>query len=115
MIFLVSYILLVKSMKWLISLSLGGDSERTSQLLARDLPYLPWATDYLWILLSAGLTVLVQSSSIVTSALVPLVSSKVLTLEVRSVKFFKNIFKLFAREPTPSPWEQTSGPLQPLS
>ena len=37
-IFLVSYILLVKSMKWLISLSLGGDSERTSQLLARDLP-----------------------------------------------------------------------------
>ena len=81
-IFLVSYILLVKSMKWLISLSLGGDSERTSQLLARDLPYLPWATDYLWILLSAGLTVLVQSSSIVTSALVPLVSSDLITLEV---------------------------------
>ena len=90
-IFLVSYILLVKSMKWLISLSLGGDTERdrdrTKQLLSRDLPYIPWATDYLWILLSSGLTVLVQSSSIVTSALVPLVSSEVISLEVRIVLF----------------------------
>lgn len=119
MIFLVSYILLVKSMKWLISLSLGGDSERTSQLLARDLPYLPWATDYLWILLSAGLTVLVQSSSIVTSALVPLVSSKLVTLEVRAVES-NNInpsqsFLNVTREPTPSLWEQISALLPPPS
>ena len=90
-IFLVSYILLTKSMKWLISFSLGGDTERdrdrTKHLLSRDLPYIPWATDYLWILLSSGLTVLVQSSSVVTSALVPLVSSEVISLEVRIVVF----------------------------
>ena len=89
LIFLVSYILLVKFMKCLISFSLAGDGDRdrdrTSHLLSRDLPYIPWATDYLWILLSSGFTVLVQSSSIVTSALVPLVSSELITLEVRIV------------------------------
>ena len=95
-IFMVSYILLVKSMKCLISFSLDGDGDRdrdrTSQLLSRDLPYIPWATDYLWILLSSGLTVLVQSSSIITSALVPLVSSELITLEVRicSAKYAYN-------------------------
>ena len=78
-IFLVSYFLLVRSMKSLISLSLDG--ERTSEILSRDLPFLPWATDYLWIILGAGITVLVQSSSVITSGLVPLVSSKVITLE----------------------------------
>ena len=78
-IFMVSYFLLVRSMKSLLSLSLDGD--RTWELLSRDLPYLPWATEYLWIILGAGMTVLVQSSSIMTSALVPLVSSRVLTLE----------------------------------
>ena len=46
-IFLVSYFLLVRSMKSLISLSLDG--ERTSEILSRDLPFLPWATDYLWL------------------------------------------------------------------
>ena len=75
-IFLVSYFLLVRSMKSLISLSLDG--ERTSEILSRDLPFLPWATDYLWIILGAGITVLVQSSSVITSGLVPLVSSKVI-------------------------------------
>ena len=57
------------------------------KVLSGDLPYIPWATDYLWILLSSCLTVLVQSSSIVTSALVPLVSSEVISLEVRIVLF----------------------------
>ena len=66
-------------MKSLLSLSLDG--ERTSEILSRDLPFLPWATDYLWILIGAGITVLVQSSSVITSGLVPLVSSKVITLE----------------------------------
>ena len=78
-IFMVTYFLLVRSMKSLVSLSLDGD--RTSELLSRDLPYVPWCTEYLWIIIGAGITVLVQSSSIMTSALVPLVSSKVLTLE----------------------------------
>ena len=85
-IFLLSYILLVKSMKKLIDFSMGSDRDRTSKVLSGDLPYIPWATDYLWILLSSGITVLVQSSSIVTSALVPLVSSKLVTLEVRAVE-----------------------------
>ena len=79
-------------MKKLIDFSMGSDRDRTSKVLSGDLPYIPWATDYLWILLSSGITVLVQSSSIVTSALVPLVSSDLITLEVFGV-FHQNMLK----------------------
>ena len=75
--FLLSFLLLSKLIKVLLSSSL---QERHSSWLSSDLPRLPWLTPYMWLLAGVGATVLVQSSTIVTSALVPLVSSKIITL-----------------------------------
>ena len=75
--FLLSFLLLSKLIKILLSSSL---QERHRSWLSSDLPRLPWLTPYMWLLAGVGATVLVQSSTIITSALVPLVSSKIITL-----------------------------------
>ena len=49
-------------------------------IMSRDLPYVPQLTEYLWLLVGVGVTVFIQSSSIITSALIPLVSTKIITL-----------------------------------
>jgi sodium-dependent phosphate cotransporter len=54
-----------------------------SEQVNRDLPspYLAWLTPYLAILVGAGLTVLVQSSSVFTSTLTPLAGAGLVSLE----------------------------------
>ena len=46
-----------------------------------DLPHVPWLTGYLAILVGAGMTFLLQSSSIFTSSLTPLVGLGVISVE----------------------------------
>ena len=76
-IFLISFLLISKLTKVLLSSSV---EQRHITLLSSDLPILPWLTPYVWLLAGVLATVFVQSSTIVTSALVPLVSSKIITL-----------------------------------
>ena len=76
-IFLISFLLISKLTKVLLSSSV---QERHITLLASDLPALPWLTPYVWLLAGVAATVIVQSSTIITSALVPLVSSGIITL-----------------------------------
>ena len=76
--FIASYIFLVRTMKSILSIPLAGVS---INFLSKDLPFVPWLTGYIFILIGAMITVLIQSSSILTSALVPLVSNKIITLE----------------------------------
>ena len=45
------------------------------------IPYLGWLTGYLVMLVGAGMTVLVQSSSVFTSTLTPLAGTGLVTLE----------------------------------
>ena len=49
--------------------------------LNADIPYLGWLTGYLAMLVGCGMTILVQSSSVFTSALTPLVGCGVISLE----------------------------------
>ena len=76
-IFLISFLLISKLTKVLLSSSM---QERHITLLSSDLPALPWLTPYVWLLAGVAATVIVQSSTIITSALVPLVSSGIITL-----------------------------------
>ena len=76
-IFLISFLLISKLTKVLLSSSV---QERHITLLSSDLPVLPWLTPYVWLLAGGAATVIVQSSTIITSALVPLVSSGIITL-----------------------------------
>ena len=46
-----------------------------------DVPYVPWLTGYLAILMGAVLTFVVQSSSVFTSTLTPLVGVGLITVE----------------------------------
>merc|ERR1712066_323124 len=55
--------------------------EVIAQYVNRDIPHMPWLTGYLAMLLGAGLTVLVQSSSVFTSTLTPLAGAGLVTLE----------------------------------
>ena len=75
--FIISFLLISRLTKALLSSSV---EERHISLLSSDLPLLPWLTPYMWLLAGVLVTVLIQSSTIVTSALVPLVSSRVITL-----------------------------------
>ena len=74
---LISFLLISKLTKVLLSSSV---EQRHITLLSSDLPNLPWLTPYVWLLAGVAATVFLQSSTIVTSALVPLVSSKIITL-----------------------------------
>jgi len=49
--------------------------------LNAKIPYVPWITGYIAILVGAFMTFLIQSSSVFTSALTPLVGLGVLTVE----------------------------------
>ena len=51
-----------------------------------DIPKVPWLTGYIAILVGAVMTFLVQSSSIFTSAITPLVGVGLIT--VRSIDYF---------------------------
>ncbi len=51
------------------------------RVLNAHLPYVPWLTGYLAIAIGAGITVTIQSSSVFTSALTPLVGSGLFELE----------------------------------
>ena len=81
----VSLVMLCGCLMGLVKLlnSLLGESvkEVIAQYVNRDLPYLSWLTGYLAMLLGAGLTVLVQSSSVFTSTLTPLAGTGLVTLE----------------------------------
>ena len=66
-----------KITKDLIAMAVKNSS---TTLLNKDLPYVPWLTQYLFLFLGTAITIFVQSSSIITSALVPLVSNRVITL-----------------------------------
>lgn len=84
-IFLISFLLISKLTKVLLSSSV---EQRHITLLSSDLPILPWLTPYVWLLAGVAATVFVQSSTIVTSALVPLVSSKIITLGYLDIRDF---------------------------
>ncbi len=51
------------------------------KVINADIPYIPWITGYLAILIGAGLTFVVQSSSVFTSTLTPLVGVGIITVE----------------------------------
>lgn len=78
LIFILCYVFLVRTMKNMLSIPLAGI---TTKFFSKDLPMLPYLMGYVFILIGALVTVFVQSSSILTSALVPLVSTKIISLE----------------------------------
>ena len=65
---------------WAIKIS-GTVAEMIKKTLNADIPYLPWLTGYLAILMGAVLTFIVQSSSVFTSTLTPLVGTGIFTIE----------------------------------
>ena len=75
LVFLLSYVLTSRAMKALLA-----TVSISRQLLSRDLPCLPLLTPWVWLVGGAAATAVLQSSSILTSALVPLVSTRVITL-----------------------------------
>ena len=75
LVFLLSYVLTSRAMKALLA-----TVTISRQLLSRDLPCLPLLTPWVWLVGGAAATAVLQSSSILTSALVPLVSTRVITL-----------------------------------
>ena len=75
LVFLLSYVLTSRAMKALLA-----TVSISRQLLSRDLPCLPLLTPWVWLVGGAAATAMLQSSSILTSALVPLVSTRVITL-----------------------------------
>ena len=56
-------------------------SQVISKALNADIPYVPWLTGYLALLIGAVVTFLVQSSSVFTSTLTPLVGTGLFSLE----------------------------------
>ena len=76
----VSLVMLCGCLMGLVKLLNSLLGERVKEVIAqyvnRDIPHLPWLTGYLAMLLGAGLTVLVQSSSVFTSTLTPLANSE---------------------------------------
>ena len=59
----------------------GSVKEVVEKIVNADLPYVPWLTGYVAILTGAVFTFLLQSSSIFTSTLTPLVGMGVITVE----------------------------------
>lgn len=68
--------------KTLQSLLLGRMAQTLKKHINSDLPFpVAWLTGYLFIMVGAGMTILVQSSSVFTSALTPLVGLGVISLD----------------------------------
>ena len=65
---------------WTIKIS-GTVAEMIKKTLNADIPYLPWLTGYLAILMGAVLTFIVQSSSVFTSTLTPLVGVGLISVD----------------------------------
>ena len=59
----------------------GAVADLIRKTVNADIPYLPWLTGYLAILVGAVLTFIVQSSSVFTSTLTPLVGVGLITVE----------------------------------
>jgi len=78
LVFLVCYLLIMKTMKSLLSRPLAGAA---TQFLSKYISSVPCCMGYVFMIIGAIATVLVQSSSILTSSLVPLVSTQVISLE----------------------------------
>jgi len=72
---------LVSIVKILGSLLKGSVAGLIQKVLNADIPYVPWLTGYLAILVGAVMTFLLQSSSIFTSSLTPLVGLGLISLE----------------------------------
>ena len=87
LVFLLSYVLTSRAMKALLATVSITAARR--QLLSRDLPCLPLLTPWVWLVGGAAATAVLQSSSILTSALVPLVSTRVITLGGAALDIFK--------------------------
>ena len=87
LVFLLSYVLTSRAMKALLATVSITAARR--QLLSRDLPWLPLLTPWVWLVGGAAATAVLQSSSILTSALVPLVSTRVITLGGALLDIFK--------------------------
>lgn len=68
--------------KTLQSLLMGRMARTLKKYINSDLPYpFGWLTGYIFIFVGAGMTILVQSSSVFTSAITPLVGLGVISLE----------------------------------
>ena len=78
LLFLACYLFLIKIMKNLLSRPLA---EVTTKFLSKHTSSVPCFMGYVFMFIGALATVLVQSSSILTSSLVPLVSTQVISLE----------------------------------
>ncbi|KAA0192744.1 hypothetical protein HAZT_HAZT008464 [Hyalella azteca] len=72
---------LVAIVKILGSLLKGSVANVIQTVLNADLPYVPWLTGYLAILVGAVMTFLLQSSSIFTSSLTPLVGLGLISVD----------------------------------
>jgi len=73
-----SLIGIVKVLSSMLKGSMAGVINRT---LNADVPYVPWLTGYIAILVGAFMTFIIQSSSIFTSTLTPLIGLGVLSVE----------------------------------
>ncbi|KAF0305066.1 Sodium-dependent phosphate transport protein 2B [Amphibalanus amphitrite] len=72
---------LVLMVKILHTLLKGSIAVVIRKTLNANIPYMPWLTGYLAILVGCGMTILVQSSSVFTSAMTPLVGVGVISLD----------------------------------
>lgn len=72
---------LISLVKTLNSLMREKMASWLTKTINADLPYFPWLTGYLVMLVGAGITFLVQSSSVFTATLTPLVGAGMVTLE----------------------------------
>ncbi|KAK2717516.1 sodium-dependent phosphate transport protein 2B-like [Artemia franciscana] len=74
-------ICLVVLVKILNSILKGTVANMVKRFINADIPYVPWLTGYVAIFIGAVMTFLVQSSSVFTSALTPLVGVGLITIE----------------------------------
>lgn len=72
---------LIIIVKLLNSMLKGSIALIIKKTLNADIPYVPWLTGYLAILIGAVMTFIVQSSSIFTSTLTPLIGIGIITVE----------------------------------
>src|SRR5438128_2319904 len=68
-------------LKFRLPILLGHLAVLVKRAVNADIPKAPWLTGYLAIVIGAVMTVVVQSSSVFTSALTPLVGLGVITLK----------------------------------
>merc|ERR1712226_1835193 len=72
---------LIALMKILNSMLGGHMAELIQRTINAEIPYVPWLTGYVGILIGTLITILVRSSSVFTSTLTPLCGTGLVTLE----------------------------------